>query len=46
MVHTNNWDSQTTGMPSGDYAVVSNHYAVGEQEQLFIQLHVEQELVG
>ncbi len=43
ITHTNNWDSQTIGLPGGDYAVVSNYYAVGEQEQRFIQLHVEQE---
>ena len=43
VVHTNNWDLRSISLPDGDYAVVSNHYVVGGQEQRFIQLHVEQE---
>jgi hypothetical protein len=43
VVHTNHWDAQTIGPLVDDYSTVSNHYAVGEQQQRFIQLHVEQE---
>jgi len=43
VVHTNHWDAQTISLPADGYATVSNHYAVGEQEHRFIQLHVEQQ---
>ncbi|WP_136080511.1 hypothetical protein [Pontiella desulfatans] len=39
--NTNNWDSQTFGPAIDGYAMVSNHYGVGDEGQRFIQLQVE-----